>query len=645
MKKVKAIVSLAVAVVLSLSSVALAYDFPKSYWKIHTNYENAVAANNHSDIIKYGTEAINLMLKEPQNEDNVVSLIADRAKKVAESYAALGMYDESAEMYEFFIPYGQKKGWKDSVIIAESDILQYKTKVQLYTDGGDSVYYAAKNEPLTGMYYGTIVNTTTRDVLQNESAVLVYHELGQEKEYYVDDILKEAQEQGLVVEFALNCPGQGYDIANFESKKYDIQNISKIFKQFPDVKILLRFGAEFNVWANIPDAEQFKSAFRYVSKYMKENNTNVAMVWSPNYVSQWGDDMDKFYPGDEYVDWVGVSLYMTKYFLGNPNSPHYEESFFKTGVNSDPILMMDEVIKKYGDRKPIMISESGAGHHVISSFVDEDTTDWAVEKIKQYLAYLPMVYPQIKFMAYFDIYIPGESNDFALVDNQKVLNQFMESVKSTRFIKAGNENATMTYRPLYNHINVDGILPVSCYAHMYNETVSSVSYYIDGVQSEVSSQLPYTVYLNLSNVAPAAHTIKAVVTTISGKTAECEYIVDVSAQNTVGVYVSGNKINFDQAPIIHNDRTMVPLRAIFEALGAEVEWDAPTRTVVSKKGNTTVSMTIDSDTLYKNGLPIYLDVPAMLVGDRTLVPVRAVSEALGAKVDWDEATQSVIITE
>ncbi len=462
--------------------------------------------------------------------------------------------------------------------------------------------------------------------------------------YNVDDFLQEAQNNGLTIEVALNCPGQGSDIGNFESKKYDIENISNLLKNYPSAKILLRFGAEFNVWGNQADPEQYKQAFRYVADYFHRNNPNVAMVWSPSAVSNWGMDMNDFYPGDEYVDWVGVSFYLNKYFIGNPNAPEYEQAYFKTGVYCDPILLINEIIEKYGDRKPIMLSESGVSHHISSSFVTEDTTDWAVNKMKEYLYYLPMVYPQIKFVAYFDTYVNNEMNNYALIHNQKLQNCFVEMSKSSRFIKRGNGNATMCYRPLWNNIPVDGIVPVSCYAHIFNETVTGVQYYVDGSLYSTSNQIPFTSYINLNDYPEGSHTIKAVAVTATGKTAECEYTVVSARGSDVGVYVDGNKVEFDQTPVIHLGRTMVPLRAIFEALGASVEWNQATRTVTSRKGNNTIELTIDSDILYKNGSPVYLDVPAMLVNDRTLVPVRAVSEALGANVDWNGETRSVIIS-
>ena len=112
----------------------------------------------------------------------------------------------------------------------------------------------------------------------------------------------------------------------------------------------------------------------------------------------------------------------------------------------------------------------------------------------------------------------------------------------------------------------------------------------------------------------------------------------------IKTYINGIAVEFDQPPVIENGRTLVPLRPIFEALGADVDWDQSTQTISAKRGNTTITLKIGSNILVKNGTNIQLDVPAVTVGGRTLVPLRAVAESLDAKVGWDSATRTITIT-
>ena len=113
----------------------------------------------------------------------------------------------------------------------------------------------------------------------------------------------------------------------------------------------------------------------------------------------------------------------------------------------------------------------------------------------------------------------------------------------------------------------------------------------------------------------------------------------------ITVTLNGKALQFDVQPQLINSRTMVPLRAIFEALGATVNCNDDTQTVTSSKDNTSISLTINSSTMYVNGSSITLDSPACIIDGRTLVPVRAISEAYGVNVEWQQATQTVVLTE
>lgn len=111
----------------------------------------------------------------------------------------------------------------------------------------------------------------------------------------------------------------------------------------------------------------------------------------------------------------------------------------------------------------------------------------------------------------------------------------------------------------------------------------------------------------------------------------------------ITVLINGEKAVFDTEPILQNDRLLVPMRVIFEKLGADVSWDDSTKTAVASIEKNTVKITVGDSVLYKNGEKTVLDVPAMVKDSRTLVPIRAVSEGLGADVDWQAETSIVKI--
>ena len=100
----------------------------------------------------------------------------------------------------------------------------------------------------------------------------------------------------------------------------------------------------------------------------------------------------------------------------------------------------------------------------------------------------------------------------------------------------------------------------------------------------------------------------------------------------------------DQPPVMVENRTLVPFRGVFEAMGAEeLEWDPDTRTVTAARGGIELILTIDSNIILVNGEEVEIDVPAQIMNDRTLVPIRGIFEAFGAYVDWEPDTRTVII--
>ena len=111
----------------------------------------------------------------------------------------------------------------------------------------------------------------------------------------------------------------------------------------------------------------------------------------------------------------------------------------------------------------------------------------------------------------------------------------------------------------------------------------------------------------------------------------------------ITVILNGSALSFDQTPIILNDRTMVPMRTIFESLGYKVNWNQSTKTVTATGSKGTIVITIGADSMSVNGKTKYIDSPAMIYNDRTLVPVRAIGEASGCNVSWDGNSRTVTI--
>jgi len=117
-----------------------------------------------------------------------------------------------------------------------------------------------------------------------------------------------------------------------------------------------------------------------------------------------------------------------------------------------------------------------------------------------------------------------------------------------------------------------------------------------------------------------------------------------SAQEEITVNLNGQTLEFDTPVEIVNDRTMVPVGVIFEALNLKVSWDDQLRRVTAKSDDLEIILDIDSDVAYVNKEAVKIDAPAYIKDNRTMVPLRFVSESTGAQVGWNNATRTVDIS-
>lgn len=152
--------------------------------------------------------------------------------------------------------------------------------------------------------------------------------------------------------------------------------------------------------------------------------------------------------------------------------------------------------------------------------------------------------------------------------------------------------------------------------------------------------------------------MKKIISTVLTLAMSVSAVMAVSAENIPSVYVDDVKIAFaDQGAVIVDDRTLVPARGVFEAMGATVSWDGETRTVqINSEDNLKrIYLVIDNKDMtvytFANMFTaeeniVTLDVAPQILNDRTMIPLRAISEAMGSDVKWDAEAYSVyIVTE
>ena len=240
------------------------------------------------------------------------------------------------------------------------------------------------------------------------------------------------------------------------------------------------------------------------------------------------------------------------------------------------------------------------------------------------------------------------NTEFVDADGNKIefiIDKNTEALIGNAMTKKGSDNAAVLNWHLYSN-GYMFITPTnvfsdeqSAYTHCY-DTVNNIMYKLPlhfGAVNEKGEAKAYQIEEDYEYVESAGKLLPK-------QTVVKKYNVKLKKSPIVSVFYNNEKVLFDQLPVIENGRTLVPLRAIFEKIGADVQWNGETQTVIATKGNTSVSLTINNTTAIKNGENITLDVPAKIIGGRTLVPVRFVSDCFGVNVEWDGNMQWVNLT-
>ncbi len=183
--------------------------------------------------------------------------------------------------------------------------------------------------------------------------------------------------------------------------------------------------------------------------------------------------------------------------------------------------------------------------------------------------------------------------------------------------------------------------------------VDNVSLTINGENVDVRAD--GTFVYNLTVDKPGLFSIKAVVMyTLSGKTSESDVVIVYKPIKKITIllkidsktiFIDGKQSEMDVAPFIEpsTGRTLVPIRFISEAFGAEVKWEPQFKVVDIRSGKTVIKLQIGNKIALVNGEQVELDQPPLIKDNRTMVPLRFISEAFGAEVKWFPETREIKI--
>lgn len=194
-------------------------------------------------------------------------------------------------------------------------------------------------------------------------------------------------------------------------------------------RIFLRFASEMNgPWVNYHgEPELYKEKWRLVTRVIRERCSNVAMVWCP-YATPL-KPIPTYYPGDEWVDWVGVNMYNVTFFNQDPSMPAH---------HVEPTDLLDPIYKTYAERKPIMIAEYATTHY--SALENKPVIGFAEDNIRHLFKALQSRYPRVKAVNYFNsnnlLLAHRQNNNYTVTGDPRVLAAYKQAIAPGYFLDA-----------------------------------------------------------------------------------------------------------------------------------------------------------------------------------------------------------------
>ncbi len=584
-------------------------------------------------------------------------IVADAYVELKEFDKAIPYYLKAADIYESI-------NMIDAAIVLRRKAEEIKSTIEIFIDTDfqpNSIKKLGKYEPQLGTYIGAFVEYEPlvghrnvkkfNELTGKQHAVYyTYHEYGNP---FPHNWARQVKEAGAAVHLALE-PNKGLDIVKDNKELREFAKMAKA----AEVPIFLRFASEMNgdwvAWHG--DPKKYIEKFRLVHKVMKEEAPNVVMVWSPNSVPN--KNIMEYYPGDDYVDWVGVNLYSVKFYNGDKNQPADQ-------VN--PLELLDFVYERFADRKPIQVAEYAATH--FSAAGNTDATEFAITKMHMLYYGVKTLYPKVKMINWYSVnnlkyaHSPERKlNNFSILDNAKLKDAYSKMLKDPHFLStvvngpyAANEDVynRKTVKSLENGSYLEGKIKGSGWVKIYDPYISKVEYKIDGKQITVSKQFPFEFSFDTTLLSQGKHYLDIGVYDSKGKLASSKTLTFYTGERKDNViylqvgskvgYFNKQNLQLAEPPFVTNGSTYVPLRFIGEAIGGSVKWEQTTGNITIQQDKMTLILKPATGSAIVNGKEVVLKLQPIIKNNTTFVPLRFILEQFGLQINWDSSSQQIEI--
>lgn len=548
---------------------------------------------------------------------------------------------------------------------ASTDIRVYLERPA--SEAGNRFYNGAKYEPTIGSYLGmfaegdeAVHNAWTGDPFyfdgvpdltgKQHALYMVYLKYGETDFNHYLSHYNKSKETNAGMQICLQ-PMDGLESV------VDGDYLHKFARQAKEsgIPIFLRFANEMNdssnPWGN-KNPNLYKEKFKLVADIMHKEAPNVVMCWAPN---DWPfNSSDKYYPGDDAVDWVGISCYPP--YTSNTKSKHSMKFTDK----------MKEIYDKYADRKPIFLSE-GAPIQNIEFQSDPSVTPVAAKEIKELYDETARRYPNIKALFYWNNdETHGAKRLCKLSNNLVALDAYKRAIDSPFFLSSVGQNSPIYYADTSGSLIAPEKQKLSAFVAIDGRLdIGKVVYKINGKYIGETVGSPYEINYDFSNLVGKNVVIQTDIYTVSNAYVTTKSITaKVGEKSSVSASPSKHDITLNDNPVEirgygiegYNYYKLRDLSHVLKDTNAkfDVEYDQSSNKVeISRRKkylgdyssnvlNSFPKVNLSSQSISIDGQDVS-SVNAYLIDDNNYFKLADLGKKLGFRVEWDEISRTVMI--
>lgn len=522
----KRFLSLLLSTVLACSLLAVpaaAVELPGGWWPVWSAFTEACDNGSTEEAIAAGNKVIQLYTANPMNVDIASGLYMVYLHRLESLYfeskgdyaAAIDNVEKLIGVCEFLEKNG--KDYQDMLTRCRAHLGVLSPNIGVY-----AASYAQKNAygsdiaAASGSFYGSIAEGSYGD----RSIASFYVELDSQSAADFDYLISPKADGKRVILVNLNFQQEGSTARAVPTGAYD-GNLRSTLNYLKTLKspVLLRIGAEMDVWSNSVTGAEFIAAYEHIAAMARSIAPGVELIWSPNYVSGWNVDVEDYYPNNDLVDWVGTSLYYSFETQDLSETTTWLE-YTRGGRFADPIAAAERVhavAEKHN--KPMIVTEGGAsksGAEGISAIA---------AKVGRNFSTLNMVYPRIKAIVYFDRSFGA--NDYSLTGEVKSAADAAVSANPALIAKGKTSGATWIPIEKLNE-SASGTLLLGAHGSTYQSLSMSASYKLDGSVKKSTSGSPNHFSLDLASLSAGAHKLEVTLSDTRGYSVTKTYTLTLS---------------------------------------------------------------------------------------------------------------------